>query len=391
MLEINSAVGSADSYGFYETNGEKTYSKYDLIYKQSQRPGPWKWNYNDAVFGSYDWTKEPEVSLNELYRRRAQELRNNYDYLVIYYSGGYDSSNLLYAFLDNNIPIDELCVFYSSLDNISNQHEEITFFTIKKIEILKQKYPGLRVRMLDYSQDILSWDTILQQANYGNDLRDMLGCIMSVNRLILNNTHRTVNDWKQLIDSGKKLAWVQGYDKPRVRYLDGQWIFNFYDHVTQGIMTPYSQYTYDGGAGAQEPFYWGPTHICAQILIKQCQLIKKRYGAQAAKDFSTIPGAKSFKPGYGWEIDTMHREFIRTIYPRLDLDNEMFYTKKTSNCMLGNRDEWFYRSNHEKTKLHREIFLSTQSSLYNYLKPWYNDSNDIYSGFKNCISNNYIF
>jgi hypothetical protein len=381
----------ADRYGFYQINDIKTYSKFELMFLQNQKPGNWKWNYNDEFFSSYNWHKEPDVSINELYRRRAQQLRNDYDYLMVYYSGGYDSSNLLYAFLENNIHIDELCVFYSSLDRVSNQFEEVTHFTLDKISILKQQYPKLKIRMLDYGPDFFKWNKITESAGYSKDLIHMFGSSFVVNKLITDNFYKSVVDWQRLIESGKKLAWIHGCDKPMIRYLNGEWIFNFHDAIVSSNITTYRQYIDQGNIGTYEFFYWAPSHECAEILIKQCHLLKNFYNHAAQQNFSAIPGAKKFKPGYGWEISNMHVDFVKTIYPRLFIHSEKFYTKKNSQFSFGNRDQWFFNSNHECVDLHQDIYKATNSNSHAYLKPWYNNHTDIFSGLKSCISVDHKF
>ena len=44
---------------------------------------------------TYNWNIEPEETLDELYQIRAKELREKYDYIILMYSGGADSHNVL--------------------------------------------------------------------------------------------------------------------------------------------------------------------------------------------------------------------------------------------------------------------------------------------------------
>ena len=60
------------------------------------------------IFGALDWTKEPQTDLYELYKQRAQQLRDNYDYVILRWSGGADSTNMVQAFLQNDIRPDEI-------------------------------------------------------------------------------------------------------------------------------------------------------------------------------------------------------------------------------------------------------------------------------------------
>ena len=66
------------------------------------------WNYHEDVFSRALWTHEPPDDIEELYRQRALQLREQYDHLVLFYSGGADSTTILQAFIKNNIKLDLL-------------------------------------------------------------------------------------------------------------------------------------------------------------------------------------------------------------------------------------------------------------------------------------------
>lgn len=384
------STSHGDRYGYYQIGNAKSYSKIDLIDMHHRMPQAWHWNYNNEFFGSYNWSQEPAANIDELYRRRALQLREKYDYLVLYYSGGYDSTNVLYSFLDNNIPIDEICVYYSSHDCVSNQYLELNSVTWQKIQRLQDQYPNLKVRKIDYSEQIINWTQSIDQLGYGGNLLDMFGNMLSINRLIVDQFYDTVDDWKALLEQGKKLAWVTGGDKPMLRYIDGQWIFNFHDAILHSPITPLRQIIDQGNIGTYELFYWAPEPECADIIIKQCHLIKNHYKQQAQADFSKIPNNKGFQPGWGWEIDNMAQHFVKLIYPRNFVNPEIFFTRKNSKFIFGNRDQWFFESNHDNAILHRQMYQATASDLYSHYRPWFNDGKTIDSGFKNCISPNYI-
>ena len=65
-------------------------------------------------FDNANWSKEPEESLSELYKRRAYQIRDMYNYIIFYFSGGSDSITALNTFVKNNIPIDEIVVYINS-------------------------------------------------------------------------------------------------------------------------------------------------------------------------------------------------------------------------------------------------------------------------------------
>lgn len=97
-------------HGYWQVNSETHLNKYLAFYNASCANASVKFIYNDEIWESFDRSLCGKISLNELYRQRAQQLRNRYDYLILYYSGGADSHNVLRTFIDNSIPLDEICV-----------------------------------------------------------------------------------------------------------------------------------------------------------------------------------------------------------------------------------------------------------------------------------------
>lgn len=75
-------------------------------------------NLNNLSFHSIlehaNWETEPQESLSVLYKKRAQQIRDTYDYIVLYFSGGSDSITMLNAFMQNGIEIDEVVVYVNT-------------------------------------------------------------------------------------------------------------------------------------------------------------------------------------------------------------------------------------------------------------------------------------
>jgi len=390
MTEIVSNTYYADIKGYYTIGNRKTYLKSELIDWHNSKPDSWSWNFNDDYFTQFDWTKEPQQDLSELYKQRAIELREQYDYLVLYYSGGHDSTNVLYSFLDNNIRIDEVVVYYSRHDKESLQYKEQSTLTWSKVKNLKQHYPDLNIRIIDYADLFNNWFDIVNRYGFKDDALKSLGSVFSLNHMIVGELYEEIPEWKRLINKGKKFAWVVGADKPMLRFNEKQWIFNFHDIFIRTNMSPLRQFAEDGTRGIYEFFYWSPTPAGQKLLRKQCHLIKNKYNSQALTDFSRINGAKKYQPGYGWTIDTMNKDFLETIYPRIYKYGETFYTEKTQSSVYGGRDQWFYNSNTDVAKKHLDICKSLNGNSYNHFKDWYNDKENVSSGFTNAISCDYI-
>ena len=95
-----------DLAGYYNVNGKIFYDKLEAIIFANKTKSEIEWNYYNDIFYSIDWNIEPETSLREFYKIRAQQLREKYDYLIAFVSGGADSSQVVDSFVKNKIKLD---------------------------------------------------------------------------------------------------------------------------------------------------------------------------------------------------------------------------------------------------------------------------------------------
>lgn len=373
-----------DKYGYYQIGDLKTYSVYQMMDHHHKNPQPYKWIYNDDFFSQYDWTQEPVESLDQLYKNRAKELREQYDYVVLYYSGGYDSANMLHAFLDNGIYPDEILTFYSRHDTVSHQYHERTQFTEKKLEKIEKQYPTIKIRRIDYADIICSWPQIVKDANLNLDPIHLFGPRMSVNRLALDVMYEHIDDWKQLLKDKKTICTLQGVDSVQPSHIDkeNRWVHNFFDVHVCGHLTPMRQMTNKSNRDTLEFFYWAPTDAAAKILIKQGQLAKRFLINKKIFTNKIDRIVKNFNV-FGYE------PFKKLIYPRIFEGDERFYNKKELTTFWGNRDQWFFNSGLPGSKEHREtIYLPLFREDRSHWKTWFHN-NDINQGFKKIKSIDY--
>ena len=373
-----------DRYGYYQIGDFKTYSVYQMMDYHHKNPQPYKWIYNDDFFSQYDWTQEPVESLDQLYKNRAKEVREQYDYVVLYYSGGYDSANMLHAFLDNGIYPDEILTFYSRHDTVSHQYHERTQFTEKKLEKIEKQYPKIKIRRIDYADIICSWPQIVKDANLNLDPIHLFGPRMSVNRLALDVMYEHIDDWKRLLKDKKTICTLQGVDSVQPSHIsrENKWVHNFFDVHVCGHMTPMRQMTNKSNRDTLEFFYWAPTDAAAKILIKQGHLAKQFLINKKIFTNKIDRIVKNFNV-FGYE------PFKKLIYPRLFEADEQFYNKKELTTFWGNRDQWFFNSDLPGSKEHWEtIYLPLFRQDRSHWKTWFHN-NDVNQGFKKIKSMDY--
>lgn len=344
-----------DMYGYYAVGSLKTYSKKEAIeWADSYNTTP-TWHFNDEVFSSYDWTTEPTKSINDLYRERAQQLREKYDYIVLLYSGGWDSTNMLYAFLDNNILVDEICTFYSRHDTISPQYLEIQLFTNPKLDIIKQKYPNQKIRKLDYADAYNNWHKII---NDKFDYSYYHNGMFTANRLITNRLDRWVDDYRNLVKT-KNVAFLWACDKPIITLDDNQFAVRFKDTLVDASVGANIQF--DKIESTHEMFYWSPE--LPQMVIKQAHLVKNYCRS----------GGKITQTQNGTEIDFLSIKNV--IYPRCA--SELFFEYKSPTMtLLGNRDQWFFAGNNDASSFWKTTMVNHIKSIN---KKWLRKEKDTYA------------
>lgn len=222
------------SNGFYSV-GENIYT--DKIYalvEASSKNVAIQWHYYDDVFSSIPSTVLGLNSLKDLYKQRAIQLREKYDYLILNYSGGSDSHNILLAFLENNIKLD--CVFVSwhmrftdknlykvnSLDRTnSNFHSEWDLTLKKDLEWLSKKHPEIKIEIKD-------WTDNLTDSFYNDDLFVSRSAVMpNISRGLKLHTYSDTET--ELTARGVTVGSIYGADKPHIVEKDNKCFCYFMD------------------------------------------------------------------------------------------------------------------------------------------------------------------
>ena len=89
----------------YYSGQKKFSSKYDALMYHKKTKEEVFFYYNDEIYDKIDWSIEPPGTLDFYYKEQAQRIRDSYDYVILCFSGGADSTNILNTFYYNNIKI----------------------------------------------------------------------------------------------------------------------------------------------------------------------------------------------------------------------------------------------------------------------------------------------
>lgn len=243
-----------EKYGCWTVGSKKFISKYDALAYATKNNGIVKFYYHDTVWQNFDRTKLGKTSLSLLYRDRAQQLRDKYDYLILYYSGGSDSHNVLRTFIDNDIKLDEVCVKWpkalqagklyiaNTVDKSArNFWSEWDYCILPTLKQLRSKYPNIKITIKDYTDNIdnLDIEDILENLNFVRGGAILMNSVVSDSETILLNQGLTVGH-------------IYGIDKPLL-YTHSNKMYMFFSDlcVDQAGRSMFSNET-------TECFYWAP-------------------------------------------------------------------------------------------------------------------------------------
>jgi hypothetical protein len=326
-----------DQFGFYQVGNRRFYSKIEAITEHDRLGLPIRWNFNDEVYSSYNWQVEPAETLEELYRQQAQRIRDQYDYVVLWFSGGADSSNILNSFINNNIKLDEVasCINYEATKSRYDWlNGEIFNVADPKVQHARLTQPELKHTVVDFSQFSIDYFTNKESKFDWFYYVNFHMCPNAVSRvdIKLSQAH-----WRDMIAAGKRVGFIHGIDKPLVHQHKSNYYFNFIDLIDSAIsaQTQILNRAWD----FNELFYWSAD--AAKIVIKQSHVIKRymKLATPATPYITTDAKSAVYKiindKKYYLTLDGIHRLIYPDWYPVL-------YQVKPPSAIFSPRDTWFF-------------------------------------------------
>jgi hypothetical protein len=244
-----------DNYpqGYWETNGKKFINKYQALLEATKSKTDVYFKFFNHVWENFDVRQCGKYTLNELYKQRAQQLRDKYDYLILYFSGGADSHNVLRSFINNNILLDEICVkwpkavitnssIYEPCDHTSsfNYLSEWDYAIKPVLDEIKMSHPHIKITIVDWFEDpqSIGSDDVFSVVNHWHDVEVTSLAVWSPSE-------------RELVDKGKKVGSIYGIDKPKIWFDEEENAKMFFTDsaVTMGTPNPINPF-------GCEYFYW---------------------------------------------------------------------------------------------------------------------------------------
>lgn len=263
---------------FYTEDETRFISKLRALEYSKKTHQKLNFHYHDEVYSGINWTKELPGDLQYYYKQQALRLREKYDYLILTYSGGYDSTNILETFVYNNIKLDKIVVVGAfskdSAWGVDENHNG---------EIYHNAIPYLKELGLMDITDVIDYTNFLDGENFknlsiyqsGSDWVYDIGSFFSVHNWFWKDAEKIVTPerWKN-----KKVGFILGADKPEINQIQNEVSFSFFD-------PSFTQYGNSSGSENIEriPFYFDINYT--DLLVKQIQELKynKCFGSNQRK------------------------------------------------------------------------------------------------------------
>jgi hypothetical protein len=258
---------------YYTDDGTKFSSKIEALEYSKNKKQKVQFYYYDDIYEKINWSIEPTESLDYYYLEQARRIRDSYDYVILCYSGGYDSSNILETFYFNNIHLDKIVVVGalnedSSLNSDDNHNGEL----------YHNVFPYLKELNLESITQIIDYSKLFNNIknfsvnSYSSNWVDYMGGWFSPHNWFWRDLEKYVIPAEY---KNKRVGIIFGRDKPslfskmiqRQDKLNG---FYFRDTPITSYGNVSSVYNCD-----RINFYWDPNYPF--ILLKQLHVLKKFY------------------------------------------------------------------------------------------------------------------
>lgn len=358
--------------GLYTVGDRIHYSKVNALIDATKTNEFPHWDFNNKIYQAQDWHTEPDIDIRELYRQRAQQLRDQYDYIRLECSGGSDSTQALFSFLLNNIKLDEIVFRFPEAGkgkvpvslsyNTENHLSEYEFATRPLFNWLATHYPDIKITIHDYSADMLADSDRDESWVYA--AKDFL----QPAHVAKFTNYQTIGH-RLLADTGKKICILYGIDKPKLCIKDNQWYAYFIDFQANYANPDIGEYSNI----TNEYFFWTPD--LPTLTVKQAHIIRNWFNTPANQHLQFL----ARWPNHSNAQRTAYEQTIKPlVYP--DYDHLTFQVAKPSTNFYSEMDYWFY-SQYKDHKLYQSWMAGINFVEENIDRKYFNIEFDRVVGF----------
>jgi hypothetical protein len=364
--------------GYYKVENLEFDSKIQACIHATKINKNIKWHFNDEIFSKYPWHIEPTESLDQLYDRRTRELREKYDYIILSYSGGADSHNILESFLRQGLHIDELLIntmsegdskfMPISKENKSSQNaypSEHVLQTIPRLKEIYNRSPNTKINVVDMTKFLFSFFDSHGDASWIESKREGLNPLN-----VTRYNYLYFIEVRKKFDKDKKIAIILGIEKPRtyIHSTTNEFYVRFNDRAVN--IASVNDFVKDYPNSTVEYFYWSPDAI--DIICKQSHVIKR--WLECNPQYQHL-----------WNGKILSKEIFRLVHERVlrtllysTWNENWFQSDKSTKDWYSEFDTWFIQG-HKGTTAH-SIWLEGLKYVENNVGKFANVKNGVTDG-----------
>lgn len=198
----------------WTANGVSIFSRPDA-YRLMHQGAQVRYHWYDNTWLDFDWSEPDHRTLQQVYQDNARRIRDTYDHVAVFYSGGTDSHTILTTFRDIGAPVDEIVYWKmpTYADGRYNHNFELVRTVEQHRETLKNWFPKVEITLIDIDFDQLE---ILRSLTPEQNPVNMFSCGIRM------GTIPYIRAWisRSLDDNA---IYLTGSDKPRLDFVNGKW------------------------------------------------------------------------------------------------------------------------------------------------------------------------
>lgn len=363
IIDSTAPLDFAAKNGYYQIGDAIALHIAPAFQEASRTKQPISWIFNNEVYDNFDWRSRLGLPITELYRIRAQQLRDKYDYLILWFSGGADSTTILQSFVDNGIHLDEVMVAWPITQlsgkykpNLStaaeNMPSEWDYSIEPKLQWLAKNHPNVKITVLDQ----------LSNPNRNEDYADTWTIVEKHGFATIDRQRLMDQELKDRHKKYKNIASISGSAPPELHILDDKWLAVVFNNTFASAGTAKSDYLLDGTPRNVEYFFWTPD--LPELVREQGHIVLDH--------LNSTPNAKSLFVHY--RMTNKHQQFTdnqlaearrnlikQLVYPKWDMST--FQVDKPTNAHLFSTQYNWFHSNPE-SKYYLEGWMSSMKSQY---------------------------
>lgn len=233
---------------YYTVNDKRFFNPYLAWYENFKSHAPVTFHCNDAEYSVIDWTQEPFESFDVLMDKHAKHIRNKYERLVFFWSGGTDSQTVLNVFARNRIRIDEI---------VCLANKKLPWYPLRHLDWLKEHYWDKTAKLTHF--DLFDWNKRSEIIKDENWVLEDIGDTRSFD---LGGVDSQSYQYCVANHGGHNWALLSGHEKPTLKFRNGTWWTALEDRPMRQII----------GLSNIEPFFLTPilhlkqSHMLARVM-----------------------------------------------------------------------------------------------------------------------------